>query len=306
MGKSFQRHRCRPLSWAMQSGAAMVESVLILSLMVVLLSAIPSIAKRQDVRQTTVDANRYSTWEMTVSSAVDRELVIDRFYSAPNASIRSTQTEQIENHFWSNQITPLTRVHAFTAAAASNQVPTQGDANDLAGDSTHHSLVDSRSVKLDVFERAADAGIVAETITGTIRTVSDWTGHSNAIAPNRGIVQTALSVGIGNRGLSEEGQAVGCSGANESASDCLSVRSAILVDGWEASTEADIEAGAQAMVPTKLIDPIGEMLDVVSIFPLFEEFEDMDDAFGCVNTSLLPTKELSGAISTTVGTPNEC
>jgi len=285
-------------SSTVQSGAAMVESILILSLMVVLLTAIPSIAKRQDVRQTTVDANRYATWEMTVAMDTDRELIIDRFYSAPDAPIRSVQAEQDDNIFWQNQNTPLLRDHAFIAATAPRPVSSQ--------QRNGNSLVDSRSIKLDVFERAADTGSVADIITGTIRTVSDWTGSSNAIAPNRGIVQAVLSVGDGNRGLNEDGLPQECSEANENSIDCLSIGSAILVDGWEAATDEETEEGAQAMVPTQLLDPLGNMLDAISLVPLLKEFEDMDDSFGCVNTSLLPTKELTGTLETTVGVPNEC
>lgn len=282
-----------------QSGAAMVESIVILSMMVGLLVAIPSIAKRQDVRQSTVDANRYTTWEMTVSTTADREQVIDRFFAEPDAAIRSAPTELTDNLFWQNRHTPLVREHAFMPA---NDAPGSTSSENIGG-----SLIDRRSVKLEIFERAADAGLIPDTITSTIRTVSDWTGRSNAIAPNRGIVQTALSVGVGDRtSAASDNQGVQCSGIVDAADGCLLVRNALLVDGWEAENNAAIEEGAQVMVPTHLLDPLGEVLNVVSVVPLLKEFKDMDDSFGCVNTTLLPTQALTGDISNTVGVPNEC
>ena len=258
--------------------------VLILSLMLILFAAMPYISKRQDVRQTTVDANRYATWQMTVSTSVDRELVIDRFFSDPNSPIRSIQTNVNENSFWNNQNTPLIRERAFVAANAQN--------TGFMGSNNHPSLVDPRSVTLKVFERAADAGEVADTIIQTVRTVSNWTGSPNAIAPNRGIVETELSVGTDQNGINN--------GLTHS------IRSAMLVDGWEAANDAEVEDGAKTMVPTQLLEPLGAALNAISVVPLLKEFEDMDDNFGCVNTSLLPTKELSGSISTTVGTPHAC
>lgn len=281
-----------------QAGAALVESILIIAIMVVLLVGIPSIAKRQDVRQSTVDANRYTTWEMTVANSTDRELVIDRFFADPGASIRSAPTELDENRFWQTGSTPLIRQNAFLSAASNDEFTQPIRA--------HQSLVDPRSVRLEVFERAADAGAVADTITGTVRTVSDWTGYSDAIAPNRGIVQTALSVGVGDRAAQSGNQPAQCSGIVGAADGCISVRNALLVDGWEAENDAAIKEGAQAMVPSKLLDPLGEVLDAISVVPLLKEFKDMDDSFGCVNTSLLPTKELTGNISTATGNPHDC
>jgi len=87
-----------------QKGAAMVESVLIVASLVVLLVAIPKLAKYQDVRQVTVDASRYATWQMTVSEATDREKIIDRMFSEPDAPIRSQNSELGENLFWGSKL----------------------------------------------------------------------------------------------------------------------------------------------------------------------------------------------------------
>ncbi len=280
-----------------QSGAALVESILIISVMIGLLVAIPSIAKRQDIRQSTVDASRYTTWQMTVSNAADRELVIDRFFAEPDASIRSVQAELDENVFWRDQNTPLVREEAFLSV--------NSDARLTRNINTGESLVNLNSINLEVFEQAADAGAIPDTITRTIRTVSDWTGGSNVIAANRGIVQTALSVGLGE-GEQGNNQRVQCSGIGGAADGCFSASNAILVDGWEAKNNAAIEEGAKAMVPTKLLDSFGEVLDALSVVPLLKEFKHMDDSFGCVNSTLLPTKELTGEISATEGVPHAC
>lgn len=277
-----------------QRGAAMVETVLIVAGMVILLVAIPKLAKYQDVRQATVDASRYATWQMTVSEAPDREKIIERMFSKPDSPIRSQNTELSENTFWRSARRPLIRDHALTPVG-----PSQALAN---LNNVGESLVDLRSVALSTTEQSASTGAVASTITSTVQTVSNWLGDSDAIAPNRGIVKSAISVAINANSTDGQGQ-VEC---GVGAAECMSISSSILVDGWEAKDSDAIETGAQVMVPTKLLKPIGEALSLVSVVPLLKEFEHIDDSFGCVNTTTLPTKELSGELADSGGDAHEC
>ena len=282
------------MSKQMQRGAAMVESVLIIAVMVILLVAIPKLAKYQDVRQTTVDASRYATWQMTVSETADREKIIDRMFSRPDAAIRSQNTELDNNPFWRSSQRPLIRDQAFTPVQSSAAQTNQNNAID--------SFVDVRSVTLKTVENSTSAGVTANAITGTVRTVSDWLGDSDAIASNRGIVQSNVSVAV-NQSSEGEATTMNC-GFNDI--QCLSVSSSMLVDGWEAADLSSVERGAQVMVPTQLLKPIGRALSLVSVVPLLKEFKEIDDSFGCVNSRVLPTKELSGDLAGVVGASHVC
>lgn len=276
-----------------QTGVAMVESVLIVMGMTVLLVTLPKLAKYQDVRQMTVDASRYANWQMTVSEAASREKIIDRMYSQSDAPIRSQNSALNDNAFWRTTQRPLIRDQAFTPV----QTPGTG-ANQLASD----TLVDIRSIGVRTTQQAESTGWVGNTITNTVRAVSNWLGESDAIAPNRGIVKSEISIALNSN--SAEGQAViDCSGGMI---ECMSISSSILVDGWEAEDSSAVENGAQVMVPTKLLKPIGAAFSAVSVVPLLKEFEDLDDAFGCVNSASLPTKELTGGLAESEGLPHEC
>ncbi len=267
-----------------QYGAAMVESVLIIAGMVVLLVAIPKLAKYQDVRQSAVDASRYATWQMTVSEEADREKILDRMFSDPNAPIRSQTTQLPGNAFWQYSRQPLVRNQAFT--------PVQSSGVTQASESSE-SMVDLRSVNVTTTQRASSAGGVADTISGTVRTVSDWLGRSDAIAPNRGIVMSDIRVAISDP-TTRDDEAQTCGTA---ATRCVSTSTSILVDGWEAKNSQALEAGAQVMVPSKLLKPIGRAMSAVAVVPLLKEFKDFDEGLGCINTTTLPTKELTGELA---------
>jgi len=132
--------------------------------------------------------------------------------------------------------------------------------------------------------------------------VSNWLGDSDAIAPNRGIVKSDISVAL-NSDTGDDGTTTDC---GDGATECMSVSSSMLVDGWEARDSEAVETGAQVMVPTKVLKPVGEALSVVSVVPLLKEFEEIDNSFGCVDTTTLPTKELSGELSRAEGISHEC
>ena len=259
-----------------QTGAAMIEAVLICVAMVSLLVAIPKLALHQDVRQATVDASRYAAWQMTVSNEIDREKVIDRIFSKTDSPIRSDNSQLEANAFWQHRDTPLVRDHAFTPVTSASNPQNIGPFN--------QSMVDTRTLNVSTRHGASSPGAVADTVTGTIRTVSNWLGDSGAIAPDRGIIESGIEIAV-RSGHADGSGSLDC--ANESVS-CLSSSSAILVDGWEAKDSEAVEEGAQVMVPSQLLKPVGQALSWVSVIPLLKEFRNFDDGLGCVNTTSLP------------------
>jgi len=264
-----------------QRGAALTESVLVIAGMVGLVSVIPMLAKFQDVRHATVNASRYAAWEMTVSDGrADRELLIDRFFSEPNAPIRAHATPLTTPSFWNAETIPLVRDQVLMPASRSAQT-------------TPSELVNRATVNLDSLERSASLGYVGDTVTGTIRTVSGWLGESDAIASNKGIVNATVSIGLNTQSALPLGN-VAC---GDAAGGCVGTSTSLLVDGWSAANESRVANGAQVMVPTKVLKPIGRALSVVSAIPLLKEFKEIDEGFGCVNTQSLPTQELTGSLS---------
>jgi len=264
-----------------QQGAALIESVLVIAGMVVLLGVIPMLAKFQDVRHATVNASRYAAWEMTVAEQpADRELIIDRFFAEAEAPIRSRATEITTPEFWSTHSSPLVRNNVLTAATAPSA-------------SSNASLVNVATVNSDSAERTASLGHVGDTVTSTIQTVSGWLGRTDDIASSKGIFNATVSVGLNSQA------ALPLANANcgDASGGCVGTSTSLLIDGWSAANENEVVAGAEVMVPSQVLKPLGRALSTISAVPLLKEFKNFDDGLGCVNSQSLPTQELTGRIS---------
>jgi len=281
------------MSSSNEIGAALVESVVVIVAMVALMVALPMLSKYQDIRQSTLDASRYATWQMTVAEEPSRELIIDRFYKDPSSPIRSALSENSVNPYWRHSNLPLVREQAFT--------PVTRSVDSIVGTGNDSGIVELNSLSLQVADRVESTGQISELATRVIRQVSGWLGESDAIASNRGIVSAAVSIGVSD-GF-ERASSGSCS---EGASGCVTASTAILIDGWEAADDLETRDGAEVLVPTTLLKPVGRLLSVVGVVPLLKEFKEIDRSFGCINSTSIPTKELTGELQAEGGDSHAC
>lgn len=267
-----------------QTGAALVESIIIICGLIGLLALFPQLAKLQSIRQSAVEASRYANWQLTVGEQASRESVANRLFIAPNAALQSDITASAFRA--SNPSTnPRARSHAFKPLAENshNELPSLG-----------RTSIELSTLTIRTDNNAEKPGKLIESGVKTIRKVSDWLGDSDAIAGGRGIVKH--TVAFATHGQESENQIAGdCS---KDSVFCFTAHSALLIDGWEAADNKETEDAAAVLVPTTLLKPLGDTLAKVSAVPLLKEFSKMGAGFGCINTTVLPTKELSGGITT--------
>ncbi len=92
---------------ARQSGGALVEFVLVASILTPLLILMPTLAKNADVSMATSQAARYGAWEQTVIVKGGDDLATEinnRFYAKADVGINSTpgalSGEDVQRQFW--------------------------------------------------------------------------------------------------------------------------------------------------------------------------------------------------------------
>lgn len=268
-----------------QTGAALVESIIIICGLIGLLALLPQLAKLQSIRHSAVEASRYSSWQLSVGEQASRESVANRLFIAPNAALQS-EIKATASQAANPSTKPRARRYAFTPLVENSH-------NELP--SLSSSSIDLSTLTIQADNNAEKPGKLIESAVTTIRKVSDLLGDSDAIASGRGIVKHTVAFATHGR-ESQKRIAGDCS---KDSVFCFTSHSALLIDGWEAADDKATEDAAAVLVPTTLLKPLGETLAKVSAVPLLKEFSKMGAGFGCINTTVLPTKELSGGIVST-------
>ena len=69
---------------------------------------------------------------------------------------------------------------------------------------------------------------------------------------------------------------------------CLEIGSAILADGWSASSARQAKERTQTFVPATILEPAGRFLSAFGTLPVLKELKSLDKAFGRVDTEVLP------------------
>jgi len=79
-------------------------------------------------------------------------------------------------------------------------------------------------------------------------------------------------------------------GAQQSANNefCLEIGSAILADGWSASSSEQAKERTQTFVPATILEPAGKFLSAFGNVPVLKELKPLDKAFGRIDTDVLP------------------
>lgn len=251
-------------------GGALVEFVLVASVLAPLLILIPTLAKNTDVAMATSQAARYGAWEQTVIIKGGDELATEinnRFYSKANVSINSASGalsgEDMHRNFWGG-------------VGISDQLFRAGDEG--IGVEVNESSLGGKAGKVESAIHNFGSAL------GSIVPDSEWDlGGGKLYTVDVGLeIKDDIFIG-------EESSGMGCDGVQAEAKACVTQRSAILTDTWGARGPAQVERRVRSLVPGGALEPLGEVVSTIGVvLPLFQELKDLDGAFGLVVPDALP------------------
>ncbi|MEM8499605.1 MAG: hypothetical protein AAF542_16400 [Pseudomonadota bacterium] len=253
-----------------QTGGALVEFVLVASVLAPLLILMPTLAKNADVSMATSQAARYGAWEQTVIVKGGDELATEinnRFYAKANVGINSApgalSGDSVQRQFWGG-------------AGMSDRLFSAGE--------------EGIGVQVSESSLGGKAGQVESAIhkfgnaIGSIVPDSEWDLGGGKLY--------TVDVGLEIKDdifVNEESSGQGCDGEQAQAKACVTQRSAILTDTWGARGPGQVQQRVRSLVPGGALEPFGEVVaSAGEVLPLFQELKDLDGAFGLVMPDVLP------------------
>ena len=244
-------------------GSAMTETVVLMAAMVPLMFAIPMIGKLVDLNQTAVQAGRYATWEATVhhdpeGGAAAPGQVAGRFFGEADAPILSHA--------------PAPGTHALW-----------GDGTASAGGWEARTGIEIDGTSVETLRYAPDeradmpiAGAVGATVSGLGEFLASGDGASWGLGDSA-LVRSGVRVKVRENGWFE-GVLSRCGGAFA----CLEEAGTIMTDGWSAGSQDEAKDRVRAMVPARVLDPVGDGLSQLGRVRFLSELRPLKDAFGHV------------------------
>jgi len=249
-------------------GSALVETTVLMVVMLPLIFALSMVGKLIDLKQTTEQASRYTSWESTVgaerSGSLSNESVRERFFSDAETPIYSQAQHAAVNAMW-------------------------GDSNESMGQFQSASTVvlDQSSIDVHISDNAVPqtaAMKIGEAAARSGEILEDVSGNSWALSAD-GPSSITVSAQIESSSwlpasLSE------CTDGNSNV--CLSSRAVILGDSWSASDDSQAEQRVRSLMPATVLEPVGNAVSIVGNLPMFQELKDLRGAFGHVDMGILP------------------
>jgi hypothetical protein len=261
-----------------QKGNATVETILIATVAVPLLTGIPLLGKIADVNNTTAQSSRYIAWEQTISGRNHKSVdqleieVRNRFLARPDLQIRTGQDavtdEEAENPFWSG--------FGYDENDNENRLVSQGSAVTPEVDNVTPSSI---------------AGTLSNGINIVGNTMARITGGNWDVEEN-GLYTGTVSLEVTGNSILTSG--VDCHNQeSETIVACIRRSNTIFADSWEASGPDHAASRSRAFVPAGALEPVGNALgNIVSIVPFFADLRglrsDSNGGFGYINPNVLP------------------
>lgn len=253
------------------SGSAMIEFALLLLVMVPLFIGIPMIGKLIDLRQTNEQAARYAAWESTVypqNALVDGKpyAVKQRFYSDASHVLSSQASDAGVNALWGEK-------QDSDPAGWINEGQIQID-QESANARPFDRNISSPTIAMSIGQQAGRAGEILDGLSG-----NSWGLTSD------GLLRAGVGVNVKSNGWLTSGLQ---SCADEDVFACTSSTSAIVVDGWSASSDDQARRRVRSLMPSSALEPLGNAVSLVGHLPVFKELKLLDGAFGHVDMTVLP------------------
>lgn len=247
-----------------EKGNALVETVVLVSVLGPLMVGLPLLGKVSDINNSTIQSSRYIAWERTIGNTSSEVEVKNRFFSRPDLSIRSGEG-------------------ALSGADANNPYWTGYGVKE---DGSVNTMFDEgQGMALHFRERRAP-GAAGELSSAIVRM-----GRSLELE-DKGLFTATVAVGLGTNRFLPSGDS--CSGDDpDETFACISRSNTILVDGWEVDDASHAEDRTKAFVMASALEEVGDFFaTVVSKFPFFRDLEELesdgDGGFGYVDSEVVP------------------
>lgn len=279
-----------------QNGSALVESILIIGVLLIFMIGVPMIGSMIDLKQTTIQASRYSAWEKTVNVATDSvgAQLDQRFFRDASAPITSSVNGDIApNMLWGElaQDTPTdgSPVSAGNGAAATSdqelQISQKGRVT-LSQGSVVQSSEAGGNLR-DNIDASWNGGVyrnVAKAVT-TIGAFISPDGWDDGNPVSDGLVRSSVEATIDSNYLF-------------TSSNSLKESTSILIDGWSAADSETIRDRVHGFVPTNRLERLGYYVSKLKYLPMLTDLKNLEDAFGCVKTNIIPGKTHADGLKT--------
>jgi hypothetical protein len=262
-----------------QKGNATVETILIATVAVPLLTGIPLVGKISDVNNTINQSSRYLAWEQTVVGNIHksegqlRNEIRNRFLARPDLQIRTNRgpvtADELENPLW-------------------------------VGYGSNSNGEQNRLVSLDSTTNMSNANQAPSSIAGTLSTgikqlgdtMSRVTGGEWDDIEGNGLYTGTVSVEASGNSFLAAG--VDCN--NQESTEvvsCISRSNTIYTDAWNAENADHAAERSRTFVPAGALEPVGNILaNLVTLVPFFSDIQglrsDANGGFGYVNPNVLP------------------
>ena len=259
-----------------QHGAALTETFVLMLVLTPIMFGIPMIGKLIDLRQTTVQASRYSAWEATVSNTtVAPNDVKARFFS--DASVAVGGDASAPNALWGDDrdgqaLTELQEVGTQTVNSYWGPEDVAVRLDESTGAAVPYiSAYDSGAsgnIALKVQEVVESKGSTVANLTD-----GEWIDSGSL----KSMLRSEVRADVQGNGWFET----------------LSFNDAtvIMYDNWSAAEDGQAAKRARSFVPAGALGDIGDKLSVLGNFPMFGELKEFDGAFGYVDMNPLPAGE---------------
>lgn len=263
-----------------QTGSAITEFVVVSAVLTPLMFGIPMIGSMIDLKQTTVQASRYSAWETTVGTPATTQTLDQRFFSDESAPV--SDVAPTGNKLWGpNQEadgTPADVLTGYyedtavivTAGSRMNNIASAYDAG-VSADGTHYAPAGSKRAAYRLGEAVDYLGVVSD------KTGGDWESMETD-----GLIRGEASVTIqGNGWLDPITYTQG---------------TVIMNDNWSVEGAVAARNRVRSLVPAGALDNVAKLIGNAGRVPGVREIGVFRDdggrrVFGYVDVEPLPPSE---------------
>lgn len=261
-----------------QVGGALAESILIVGVLSIFMAGVPMIGSMIDLKQTTIQASRYSAWEKTVNVNPGHTgtQINERFFKDASAPISSSANGGLaQNVMWGQPSQP--------------QNPDDPNATTTDEGTAPGGQGAMSNARLTISDGAGQASSAVDTVaTGPVYNgVSEVvTTLGSFISPDGWDDNDPVGDGLVRSTVSAPMQ----ENTFLAAGTTLSEQTSIFIDGWSAADHETIKERVHGFVPTNRLERVGDFISRVKFIPMLNDLEHLEKAFGCVKTNIVPGK----------------
>ncbi len=260
-------------------GSSMTEFAVLTLAMLPIMIGIPMVGKMIDLKQTTINASRYSAWEATVASGtIEAAQVNSRFFQNSDGAIK-TQAVQHESH----------QLWGETSGTAPDSYMDKGSVR------ISDSSVVSNSSDTNHTQNVSDARTAAVSFGGVVKDVGEilsWAPGTDWGISQDGLLNAEVQVKVKENDFLNGENTAACN-SEDGTFACMTASNSIMVDNWSASSDRQAADRTRSFVPTTAIRDVSDILAAIGNVPVFKELKGLErkngmNGFGHVDMTKLP------------------